>query len=438
MIHLGLGNFFRAHTAVYTAHATDAADWGIAAFTGRSSAMATTLEDQGGLYTVVVQKPEGNTYEVIDVVSAALPGPDVAALLEFFARPEVAIVTSTVTEAAYLLDESGALDADHPGIVTDIEALRTNRLTAVTTVPGKFVAGLLRRRAADAGPLTFVPCDNVPENGRMVETVVRGLAGLVAPDLNAWIDTSVGFVTTMVDRITPQVPAGIGRSVLADTGIDDAAPVATEPFSEWVLAGNFVGGRPAWESAGATFVDDIVPHEMRKLWLLNGSHSLMAYAGPVLGCVTVHDAISHPLLAVWVNQWWDVAARHLPLPAAEIADYRAALVERFGNPRMKDGLARIAADGSVKIPIRIVPALIADRAAGGDPVGAERVIAAWVLHLRGVGAPVNDARGELVASLRAGTLADAVSASCDYLEINDQTSRASVLALAEELLNVAR
>ncbi|WP_232547540.1 mannitol dehydrogenase family protein [Propioniciclava soli] len=433
IVHLGLGNFFRAHTAMYTEHAPDADAWGIAAFTGRSYAMAETMEAQDGLYTLVVQNPEGNDYQVISSVVATHPGPDVEQLLTYFRDPQVAIITSTVTEAGYVRTSGGGLDVDHDGVKADVEALKGGDLASVTTVPGKFVAGLVARREADAGGITFVPCDNVPDSGHMVETVVRDLAGLVDDSLLEWVDANVSFVTTMVDRITPGVTDEVREAVEADTEVEDPAAVATEPFTEWVLAGEFKNGRPAWDEAGATFVDDIVPHELRKLWLLNGSHSLMAYAATIVGRPTVYEAISDPTVAGWVNDWWDVAAKHLPLPAEEIAAYREALLERFGNPRMKDALARIAADGSQKIPIRIVPALNAERADGGEPIGAERAVAAWVLHLRGLGAPVNDARGDEVTSLAEGTLEEAVVRVCDYLSIADAGARSSILTLAQEL-----
>ena len=437
IVHLGLGNFFRAHQALYTQLATDADQWGIAAFTGRSYDMAARMEEQDGLYTLVVQNPEGNDYQVISSVVATHPGPDVAQLLRYFESPEVAIVTSTVTEAGYLRDTTGALDAAHPGVVADVEAIKAGNLAGVTTVPGKFVAGLVARRAAGAGPITFVPCDNIPENGAMAERVIRGMAALVDPELDAWITDNVGFVTTMVDRITPGVSDEVRAAVTADLGVEDPAVVAIEPFTEWVLAGEFKAGRPAWESAGAAFVDDIIPHELRKLWLLNGSHSLMAYAATIIGRPTVYEAISDPVVAGWVNDWWDVAAKHLPLPASEIADYRTALLERFGNPRMKDALARIAADGSQKIPIRIVPALNAERAAGGEPIGAERAVAAWILHLRGLGAPVNDAKADDVLALVTGSLPESVDAVSDHLGITDAGARASILALANELESLA-
>ena len=437
IVHLGLGNFFRAHEAMYTERASDADAWGIAAFTGRSTAMAEAMTAQDGLYELIVQNPEGNEYEVISSISATHSGSDVATFVGYLADPAVVIVSSTITEAGYLPGAEGGIDLTNAAVQADIAALKGGEATAVTTAPGKFVAGLLARRAADAGSITFLPCDNVPDNGHMVAGVLTSLAEAVDPTLVDWMSANVGFATTMVDRITPSISEEARAALAADPGIDDPAAVATEPFTEWVIAGEFAGGRPAWESAGAAFVDDITPHELRKLWLLNGSHSLMAYAATVVGHATVYEAISDPVVAGWVNEWWDVAARHLPLPAEEVDAYRAALLERFGNPRMKDQLSRIAADGSVKIPIRIVPALNADRAAGRQPIGAERAVAAWVLHTRGLGAPINDAKADIVTEIGAGTLAESVAKAADYLGIADEAARASILALATDLAAAA-
>ena len=187
------------------------------------------------------------------------------------------------------------------------------------------------------------------------------------------------------------------------TGRDDRCPVVTEPFTEWVISGAFPAGRPRWEDAGATFADDITPFEHRKLWLLNGAHSLLAYAGSIRGHATVAEAAGDETCRAWVEQWWSEASPHLDQPAAELAAYRSALLERFGNARMHDRLDRIAADGSQKLPIRIVPVLRMERAAGRMPEGATRALAAWVCHLRGLGAPVSDARADEVVRARRRT-----------------------------------
>ena len=181
-----------------------------------------------------------------------------------------------------------------------------------------------------------------------------------------------------------------------------AARSSASRFTSGCSAATFPAGRPRWEDAGATFTDDITPYEHRKLWLLNGAHSLLAYAGSIRGHATVAEAVADETCRSWLEEWWAVASPHLDQPAADVAAYRTALLERFGNARMHDRLDRIAADGSQKLPIRILPVLRAERAAGRVPAGATRVLAAWICHLRGLGAPVSDVRADEVVPLAAG------------------------------------
>jgi fructuronate reductase len=192
------------------------------------------------------------------------------------------------------------------------------------------------------------------------------------------------------------------------TGLDDQCSVVTEPFSEWVLSGSFPAGRPRWDDAGAIFTADVTPYESRKLWLLNGAHSLLAYAGSIRGRVTVADAIADDICRSKVEQWWAEASPHLSQSDNDLAAYRAALLERFANPRIRHQLAQIAADGSQKLPIRVVPVLLAQRAAGRMPLGATYILASWICHLRGRGVPVVDARADEVVPLASGTLPEAV------------------------------
>jgi fructuronate reductase len=427
--HLGPGNFFRAHQAWYTEHAPDAAEWGIAAFAGRRGAVARDLAAQDGLYTLLVRAADGDRPEIVSAVST------VSAELDdwrrCFARPELAVVTTTVTEAGYRRAADGGLDRDDPEVAADIAALRADG--DVSTAPGKLVLGLAVRRAHDLPGLAVVPCDNVPDNGAMVARVVGELAKAVDPGLAAWIEEHVAFVTTMVDRITPHTTDDDRAAVRERLGIDDAVPVVTEPYVEWVLSGEFPRGRPRWEDVGARFVDDVVPWEHRKLWLLNGSHSLMAYAGTLRGHETVEQAIADPVVRGWVEQWWDDAARHLPLPAEEVSAYRTALLERYANPRIRHLLRQIAADGSQKVPIRILPTVRADLADGRVPTGAARVLAAWVCHLRGRGAPVNDVAAEEFVALAEGDLGAAVEGVLARLGVTDPRLTAEVTALAREL-----
>ena len=435
-VHLGLGNFFRAHQAWYTDHAADGAQWGIAAFTGRSPELATALAAQDGLYTLVTRAGDGDHFEVVTSVARAHAADDHAAWLGYFADPRVQVVTTTVTEAGYVRGPDGGLDAVRPEVRADLEALRADPTAFVRTAPAKLVAGLAARRQAEAGPLTVVPCDNLPENGSAVARVLRELADLVDPGLAEWVGGTVCFATTMVDRITPEPTADDIATVEARTGVRDRAPVVTEPFTEWVISGEFAAGRPRWEGAGATFTDDVAPFEERKLWLLNGAHSMLAYAGSIRGHVTVADAMRDQTCRGWLEEWWDAASGHLSLPAADVAAYRAALTERFANPRMRHRLGQIAWDGSQKLPIRTLPTLRRELAAGRIPPGATRPVAAWVCHLRGHGAKVTDARSAEILPLVTGPLPEAVRSVLDVLDPElaaDDGVVAAVLAQVREL-----
>lgn len=436
LVHLGLGNFFRAHQAWYTQNAPDASAWGIAAFTGRSAGLAEEMAAQDCLYTLVTRGADGDRFELMSSVSRAHAAAEHAAWLGYLASPDVRAVTITVTEAGYLRAAGGGLDRDRPEVRADAAALRADPTAPVRSAPARLLAGLAARRHSEGGPLSIIPCDNLPGNGPVVAGVVTDLAEMVDPGLLPWLTEQVSYVTTMVDRITPAPTAEDLRTVADATGVHDRAPVVTEPFTEWVLSGDFVAGRPGWEHGGATFADDIAPFEERKLWLLNGGHSLLAYAASIRGHPTVSDAVADDTCRSWLEQWWDEASRHLSLPMADISAYRDALLERFANPRIRHRLDQIAADGSQKLPVRILPVLRLERMKGRVPQGACRVLAAWVCHLRGVGAPVTDARSDEFVSLAAGSLSDAVRqilAGLDPAVGDDDDVVAEVLAAAEEL-----
>ena len=440
LVHLGLGNFFRAHQAWYTSKAPDADEWGIAAFTGRSTersrARVEALRSQDGLYTLVTRAPDGDHFEVIRGLARVHLADEHAAWLAYLANPQVQVVTTTVTEAGYLRDVNGGLDVNRPEVKTDIHALRVDVTAAVDTAPAKLVAGFAGRRLAAAGPLTIVPCDNLPGNGAIVARVIDDLATLVDPELARWISENVLCATTMVDRITPAPTVEDLGSAEAATGVRDRAVVVTEPFTEWVISGEFAAGRPRWEDAGATLTTDVAPFEDRKLWMLNGAHSMLAYAGSIRGHVTVADAMRDATCRRWLEEWWDASSRHLSLPANDNVAYRAALIERFANPRLEHQLDQIASDGSQKLPIRVLPVLRREREAGRLPVGAIRPLAAWVCHLRGHGAMVTDLHAAELRQLAGGPLPEAVDLVLKALDPElaaDQTVVEAVLAQAREL-----
>ncbi len=435
-VHVGLGNFFRAHQAWYTAHAPDAAEWGIAAFTGRSPDLADAMAAQDGLFTLVTRDADGDVFEVVGAVARAHASTDHEAWLGYLADPVVRVVTLTVTETGYVRGTDGGIDLDRPAVAEDLAALREDPRALVRSVPARLVAGLLARREAGGGPITVVPCDNLPDNGAVVARVVRGLAEALDVSLAAWVDDTVSYATTMVDRITPEPTDADLETVRRETGTIDRAPVVTEPFSEWVISGSFPGGRPRWEDAGATLTDDLDPFEQRKLWLLNGAHSLLAYVGSGRGLQTVADAVADPVCRASMEEWWAAASRHLPQPDDELAGYRAALLDRFANPRMQHRLEQIAMAGSQKLPVRVLPVLRREREAGADLTPTARPLAAWVLHLRGSGATVDDPAADELVGLAAGALSEAVQAVLARLDGGSAAEPdvvAAVVSAAEDL-----
>ena len=434
VVHLGLGNFARAHQFWYTEHAPDAADWGVAAFTGRRPDAADELRDQDGLYTLITREPAEDRFEVVSAVSAVHASAEHAEFLRLLADPAVRVVTTTVTEAGYARGPDGGLDRDDPRVAQDLARAAADPTATPQTVPVRLAMGLLARRAAGAGALTVVPCDNLTDNGSVLARVVLEAADGIDPTLAAWAGDHVSWVTSMVDRITPATTDRERADVEAALGVRDASPVPTEPFSEWVLAGEFPGGRPAWEEAGALLVDDVEPFEQRKLRMLNGAHSLMAYAATLRGHATVADAVGDPQVRGWVLEWWDAVARGL---AVDTDAYRSALLSRFANPRIQHQLAQIAVDGSVKLPVRVVPVVRAARAAGTLTDGALRPLAAWVQHLRGHGAPVRDTGpgGRLdLAGVDLTASVDRVLGLLDPGLATDQEVAGRVAALARDLV----
>ncbi|MEO8907651.1 MAG: mannitol dehydrogenase family protein [Microbacteriaceae bacterium] len=398
IVHLGLGAFHRAHQAWYTAMAQDAAGWGIAAFTGRTALAAQQLAPQDGLYTLIERSDDGDSASVILSIAEAVDGGDLRRFVQLIAAPTTSIVTLTITEPGYRLTADGLPDQSDPAVVADVqwlaEALSTDAFSADAfsndslaasgprTSLGRLLLGLDARRRARAGSIAVVPCDNVPDNGTFLRRGLTAFAEAVNADTAAWIANHVSFVSTSVDRITPKTRPSDVATAAALTGWADAAPVVTEPFTDWVLSGEFPAGRPAWESAGARFVDDIGPFEQRKLWLLNGAHSLLAYAGSLRGHSTVAAAIADTVCRDWVVALWDEDVRHLPTEGLDLDAYRAALLKRFENSRIEHHLSQIGMEGATKLRVRVAAVARAERAAGRSGEASARAIGAWIAALR--------------------------------------------------------
>lgn len=363
IVHIGVGSFSRAHQAWYTARADPSGEWGIVAFTGRNPGVAEVLSRQDGLYTLIERGPREDRLEVIDSICDARPGSDVDGLITVIAAPRTALVTLTVTEAGYVLGAAG---------------------DAIPSVPMRLALALASRRDAGAGPVAIVSCDNVHANGTKLRELTLAAAEEIGRGVRVWIEDEVSFVSTSVDRITPGTTVEDRLLVQREIDRTDDAPVVCEPFTDWVLCGEFPAGRPRWEDAGARFVADVEPWELRKLWLLNGGHSLLAYLGLLRGHVSVDDAAGDPEVDAALDRFWELAQRYLPARDMDLRSYRRDLKQRFANGRIAYPLAQIAGDGVAKLRNRVVPVVQASIAVGDSAEAALRVIAAWSQWIGGV------------------------------------------------------
>jgi fructuronate reductase len=406
IVHLGIGAFHRAHQAAYTdALLSENPSWGICGVSLRSPETRDALQPQDGLYTLAVQDGEGSDLSVIGSVVELLCAPeDPEAVLRRMADPATRIVSLTITEKGYCHNPAtGTLDEGHPDIVHDLANPARPR-----SAIGFIVEAISRRVSAGIAPFTLLSCDNLPGNGHVLKRIVTQFAELRDPALAAVI-RNVASPSTMVDRIVPATTDGDRSAVAAAMGLEDAWPIMTEPFRQWVIEEDFPLGRPAWEKAGALFVQDVSAFEFMKLRLLNGSHSTLAYLGYLAGAETVSDAMSLPGMEALVEGLMrhEVSPTLPELPGFDLPAYRAELLQRFRNPALRHRTWQIAMDGSQKLPQRLLGS-IRDRLhaeAGYDRLALG--VAAWMRYARGLdeaGRPIDvrDPHAARIAGLAQG------------------------------------
>ncbi len=392
ILHLGLGAFHRAHQAVYTDDILGADPrWGICGVSLKTPRAIRPLTAQDGLYTLLTRSRDGTSARIIGALRETIfAGAARARLVARFADPRITVVTATVTEKGYCHDPAtGELNENHPDIRHDLA-----HPDAPESAIGLLVAGLAARREANAGPLTFVCCDNLPHNGHMVERLVRAFAGRREPALAAWIRDRVAFPSTMVDRIVPATTAVDVADAKRLTGLHDEATVTAESFGQWIIENRFSAARPQWEEAGAQIVADVVPFETMKLRLLNGSHSTLAYLGFLAGHDFIWQASSDPELAQLVERQMadEIVPTLVAPPGIDLATYRRQLMTRFRNPALPHRTQQIAMDGSQKLPQRLLGTVRDRIAASASIAHLALAVAGWIRYASGT-----DEQGRAIA-----------------------------------------
>jgi len=385
IIHVGVGNFHRAHQSAYLHRLFeigDDHDWAIigAGVTKYDDAMRSKLASQDWLTTVVELDP--------DQLSAQITGAMIdyieinpQAIIDAMAKPEIRIVSLTVTEGGYYVDaETGGFDKTHADIIGD-----SNNLGSPKTVFGIIIAALKKRKDNNVPPFTVMTCDNLPENGQVARNAVLGLASIIDIAMHDWIAENVVFPNSMVDCITPATAAREIAIVKDTFGIDDAAPVVCEPFHQWVLEDKFPNGRPALEKVGVEFVDDVAPYELMKLRILNGGHASIAYLAGLLDIHYVHDAMNNPLVAGYLNklEHKEIMPTLTRISGVSFDAYYDKVVERFSNEAIGDTIPRLCFDGLNRQPKFILPVIEARLAANQSIEGLALECALWCRYCFG-------------------------------------------------------
>lgn len=379
IVHIGLGNFHRAHQAWYLhrlMQAGQAFDWAIlgAGVRPYDSAMRDKLLAQDCLTTLIELSPNSAAAEVTGAMIDYLPiQQGNAALISAMAQPGIRIVSLTVTEGGYFIDPAGGLDLTHPDIQHDIA-----NPTTPDTVFGAITAALALRRAAGHGPFTTQSCDNLQGNGQITRQAVVTLARHQDPALADWIEAQCSFPNSMVDCIVPAT--GTAEIALARSlGVNDAAPVTHENYRQWVIEDDFCAGRPDWDQAGAIFTVSVHDYETMKIRILNAGHQVLANAGELCSFGTIADCMAHPEIAALFNrvQHEEIAPYVPGVPGMTADAYVDLIANRFSNPAILDTTRRVAFDGASRHTGFVLPILRDALAAGGPVEGLSLVEALW-------------------------------------------------------------
>jgi len=362
-----------------------ALDWGICGVgvLPGDAAMKSVMDAQDCLYTLVLKNPDGTREgRVIGSITEYLLAPEAPeAVIEKMAAEDTRILSLTINEGGYNFHHvTGEFDAANPAVAADLEPG-----AVPATVFGLVTEALLRRRERGLAPFTVMSCDNIQGNGDVARRMFTAFADLRDPELGEWMRANVAFPNSMVDRITPVTTDADRDMVAADFGIEDAWPVVSEDFEQWVLEDDFPQGRPPFEDAGVQVVDDVEPYELMKLRLLNASHQGQCYFGYLAGYRYAHEVCQDPLFARFLMDYMDREATPTlkPLPGVDLDAYKQKLIERFSNEHVRDTLARLCAESSDRIPKWLLPVIRENLDSGGDIHRSAAIVASWARYAEG-------------------------------------------------------
>jgi len=389
IVHIGIGGFHRSHQAYYCEELLNGGhdlNWGICgiALLDRDIEIYNTLKQQDGLYTLIVKELDGtwNT-QIIGSITEYLFAPDnPKSVIEKLADPQTKVITLTITEGGYNIDEStGEFNMNDPLIQHDLSNPQNPK-----TVFGYLTQALKLRRDTDSSGCTIQSCDNVQGNGGVMKKTLLTYIREAEPDLVDWVRENISFPNSMVDRITPVTESVDIEKLKEDFEIIDKWPVTCEPFIQWVIEDEYAVGRPAWEDVGAEFVQEVLPYEKMKLQLLNAGHSVLGILGALIGYTTIDESVNDSELQLFLSEFMNEEVTPIleDLGDMDLVAYKKSLIERFGNHNIKDQVSRICSETSSKLPKFLIPTIKKQLGNDGMISRSSFVIAAWAIYSLGV------------------------------------------------------
>lgn len=386
IVHLGYGAFHRAHQALITDTymKEKGGNWKIVGVSWGNTELQDSMAQQDNLYSVGVGYNDQLDIHIVGAVETILTSREIDKVFAYLRDPAIKIVSLTVTEKGYCHNPAtGDLDLEHPFIKHDLED-PTHPQSAI----GFLVEGLNYRRLHGIRPFTPMTCDNLPENGHVLEKVVLQFAQARDAELYQWIKDNIQFPCTMVDRIVPRTTAQDINRVSDALGVRDDACVVTEPFLQWVVEDKFVNERPLWETtsiANIQVTDNVQPFEEMKLRLLNGTHSSMAYLGYLSGYSTIAETIADPQFKTFIRAMMDnEITPSVHIQGVDLNDYKNQLIERYENRALKHLTWQIAMDGSQKVPQRFLQTMRYGLEHNIDLSGLYLALAGWIRYVSGI------------------------------------------------------
>jgi mannitol 2-dehydrogenase len=385
IVHIGVGGFHRAHQAYYLHQLRQlgkASDWNICGIGLREadSKLHDIFKKQDHLYTLMVKHPNGKIKpEVIgSIVDFKMGIKNPEPVIAQMANADTKIVSLTITEGGYNFNpNTGEFNFDNPNIKHELQNPQNPK-----TIYGFLTAALKRRRDAGLPAFTILICDNIEHNGDMARKMLLTFAKAQDADLAKWIAKEVCFPNSMVDRITPVTTKADIETLEQNYNIKDEWPVTCEPYIQWVVEDKFSNGRPEFEKVGVQFVPDVGPYEKMKLRLLNAGHSVLGLLGVIHGHTTINACVEDETFATYLRAFMDTEATPVlgDIKGINLEDYKDSLLERFGNPNIKDSVGRICMESSAKLPKFLIATIHENLATGGSIEFATWVIAAWCYY----------------------------------------------------------